>query len=89
MDNIQTLLVVVVISLTVLLMVVGVQVLLVILDLRKAIRRLNSILGDSIIGGGLIEPNKLTGIVEMFKKDKQMQTHGEQPYSSPQTPQNL
>lgn len=85
MNNIQTLLVVVVISLTILLMIVGVQVLLVILDLRKAIRRLNSILGDSIIGGGLIEPHKLTGIIEMFKRGKQIETYGEQPQNPPHT----
>ena len=45
MDNVQTLLVIVVISLTILLVVVGVQVMLIIIDLRRAIKRLNSILG--------------------------------------------
>lgn len=76
MDNIQTLLVVVVISLTVLLMVVGVQVMLIIIDLRKAIKRLNSLLEDSILGGGLINPGKLTSVMEMFKKDKSTTSHG-------------
>lgn len=75
--NVQTLLVVVVISLTLLLVVVGIQVVLVILDLRRAIRRLNSLLDDAILGGGLIKPNRLTGIIEMFKNKKGMQTHGE------------
>lgn len=75
--NLQTLLVVIVVSLTLLLLVVGLQVLMVILDLRRAVRRLNSLLGDSIIGGGLIDPDKLTGIVEMVGRKKKMETHGE------------
>ncbi len=76
MDNVQTLLVVVVISLTVLLVIVGVQVMLIIIDLRRAIKRLNSILEDSILGGGLIRPDKLTGVLEMLHKNKKMETHG-------------
>lgn len=77
MNDAQILLIAVVISLTLLLMVVGVQVLIILLDLKKATRRLNSILGDSIIGGGLIEPKILTGFIEMLKKNKKMQSHGE------------
>jgi hypothetical protein len=76
MDNVQTLLVIVVISLTILLMVVGVQVMFIIIDLRRAIKRLNSILEDSILGGGLIRPDKLTGVLEMLHKNKKMETHG-------------
>ncbi len=76
MDNVQTLLVVVVISLTVLLVIVGVQVMLIIIDLRRAIKRLNSILEDSILGGGLIRPDKLTGVLEMLHKNKKLETHG-------------
>lgn len=76
MDNVQTLLVIVVISLTVLLMIVGVQVMLIIIDLRRAIKRLNSILEDAILGGGLIRPDKLTGVLEMLHKNKRMETHG-------------
>ncbi|OGM05735.1 hypothetical protein A2125_00610 [Candidatus Woesebacteria bacterium GWB1_43_5] len=74
--NIQTMLVVVIILLTILLLFVGVQVILIILDLRRAIKRLNTILEDAILGGGLIKPHKLTGIVEMLRKGK-MQSHGE------------
>lgn len=77
MDSVQTLLVVVVIILTVLLGVVGVQVLMVIIDLRKAIKRLNSILEDSILGGGLIRPEKLTGVLEILRKNKKLESHGE------------
>ena len=76
MDNVQTLLIVVVISLTVLLLVVGVQVMLIIVDLRKAIKRLNSILEDAILGGGLIRPEKLTGVLELLHKNKKLETHG-------------
>lgn len=76
MDNIQTLLVVVVVTLTILLLIVGVQVMFIIIDLRKSIKRLNSILEDAILGGGLIRPEKLTGLMEMFKKGKTLQTHG-------------
>lgn len=76
MDNVQLLLIIVVISLTVLLLVVGVQVMLIILDLRKAIKRLNSILEDAILGGGLIRPEKLTGVLELLHKNKRLETHG-------------
>ncbi len=78
MDSVQRLLVVVVISLTVLLFIVGIQVVFIILDLRKSVKRLNSILEDALLGGGLIRPNKLTGIAEMFKRDKSVQTHGQE-----------
>ncbi len=77
MDSVQTLLIIVVVSLTILLSVVGIQVFLIILDLRKAIKRLNSILEDAILGGGLIRPEKLTGIIEILRKNKNLQSHGE------------
>jgi hypothetical protein len=76
MDNIQTLLVIVVISLTILLVIVGFQVMLIIIDLRRAIKRLNSILEDSILGGGLIRPEKLTSVMEILGKNKKLETHG-------------
>jgi hypothetical protein len=77
MDTVQKLLIFVVVSLTALLVIVGVQVMLIIIDLRKAIKRLNSILEDAILGGGLIRPEKLTGIVEILRKTKKLETHGE------------
>lgn len=76
MDNIQTLLIVVVVTLTVLLAIVGVQVFLIIIDLRRAVKRLNNILEDAILGGGLIKPDKLTGIIEMIRKNKNITSHG-------------
>lgn len=82
MDGVQTLLVVVVIALTVLLVIVGIQVFLVIVDLRRSIKRLNSILEDAILGGGLIRPDKITGVLEFLKKSKNLQTYG----SSPEPP---
>ncbi len=78
MDSVQRLLIIVVVSLTVLLVIVGMQVIFIILDLRKSVKRLNSILEDAVLGGGLIRPNKLTGIAEMFKRDKSMTTHGQE-----------
>ncbi len=77
MDSVQTLLIVVVISLTLLLVIVGVQVMLIIIDLRRAIKRLNSILEDAILGGGLIRPEKLTGVLEILRKNKKLETHGQ------------
>lgn len=77
MDSVQTLLIVVVVSLTFLLIVVGIQVMLIIVDLRRAVKRLNSLLEDSILGGGLIRPDKLTSVVELFHKNKKIETHGE------------
>ena len=76
MDNFQTLLIVVVVSLTILLVIVGVHVMLIIIDLRSAIKRLNSILEDAILGGGLIRPEKLTGVMEILRKNKKLETHG-------------
>ena len=76
MEGIQIILIVVVVALSTLLFVVGVQVLLIILDLRRALRRLNSMLDDAILGGGMINASKLSGIMEMFKRKKKMHTHG-------------
>lgn len=77
MESVQTLLTVVVIALTVLLIVIGVQIFLVINDLRRIMKRVNAMLEDSIIGGGLLRPDKLTGILEMFRKKKEVRAHGE------------
>lgn len=76
MDPVQRLLVIVVVCLTLLLVVVGVQVMLVIIDLRRVIKRLNSILEDAILGGGLIRPEKLTSVLEILRKNKKLETHG-------------
>ena len=76
MENIQTLLIIVVIALTILFIIVGIQVVLIIIDLRRSLKRLNTILEDSILGGGLIRPEKLTRVFEMFRKKKGMQSHG-------------
>jgi hypothetical protein len=70
MDGIQTLLIGVVVILTLLLAIVGIQVFLILFDLRKGIKKINTILDDSILGGGLIRPEKLTGILELFRKGK-------------------
>lgn len=77
MEPVQRLLIIVVVSLTILLVVVGVQVILIIVDLRRAIKRLNSILEDSILGGGLIRPEKLTGVLEILRKNKKLESRGE------------
>ena len=76
MDSVQTLLIIVVSVLTILLVIVGIQIILVIIDLRRSLRRLNTILEDAILGGGLIRPEKITGILEMMSKKKKMQERG-------------
>jgi hypothetical protein len=78
MDGTQKLLAIVIVSLTLLLLVVGIQVILIFIDLRKALKRLNSLLEDSILGGGLIRPEKLTGVLEMFRKKKRTKTRGQE-----------
>ena len=83
MDGVQKILVIVIISLTVLLLVVGVQVVLIITDLRKAVKRLNGILEDSVLGGGLIRPEKLTGVLEFFKKTKRLGKRGDGEINQP------
>lgn len=70
MAGIESILVVVVICLGLLLFIVGFQVLMIILDLRKSIKRLNSILEDAILGGGLIQPDKIANLLSMFRKKK-------------------
>jgi hypothetical protein len=70
MTGIETLLVIVVVCLGLLLFVVGFQVLMIILDLRKSIKRMNSILEDAILGGGLIQTDKLANVLSMFRKKK-------------------
>jgi len=70
MENVQVILVIVVVSLTILLLAVGTQVFLIMLDLRRSVKRLNSLLEDSILGGGLLRPEKLTSILEIFKRKK-------------------
>jgi hypothetical protein len=77
MTSVQTLLIIVVVVLTILLLVVGLQVFLTILDLRKAVKRLNSILEDAVLGGGLIRPEKLTGVLELLRKNKKLTSHGQ------------
>jgi hypothetical protein len=78
MDGVQKLLIIVVVTLTALLTIAGIEVIMIMLDLRRGIKRLNSILDDALLGGGLIRPEKITGIMELFKKNKKMGTHGEE-----------
>lgn len=70
MDLIQKFLIVIIVVLTGLLVIVGYQVLLIIFDLKRALKKLNVILDDSVLGGGLLIPEKLTGLIEMFRKNK-------------------
>lgn len=76
MEDVRTLLTIVVVALTVLLIIIGVQIFLVINDLRRVMKRVNAILEDAVIGGGLIRPDKLTGILELFRRRKELHTHG-------------
>ncbi len=78
MNGIQVLLTIVVVALAVLLIVVGIQVSLVIIDLRRAIKRLNNILEDAILGGGLLRPDKLSGVLEFFRKKRDTGSHGQE-----------
>jgi len=84
-EGIQTLLVIVIATLTILLIVVGVQVILIFTDVRRTVKRLNSILEDSILGGGLIRPEKLTGILELFKRKKKSETREQGNFQEPQS----
>jgi len=76
MDTVRIILTVVIVALTLLLLVVGFQVILVIVDLRKALKKLNSLLEDSMLGGGLIRTEKINGILELFKKNKKLEGKG-------------
>lgn len=76
--NLELILILVIVSLTVLLLIVGFQAVLIIIDVRRALKRLNNILDDAILGGGLIRPEKLTSVLELIKKkkNKNMTVHG-------------
>ena len=87
MDGIQKLLAVVIVTLTILLAIVGVQVILIIVDLRKTMKRLNSILEDALLGAGLIRPEKLTGILEFLKRKKKLEKRGEGETHYPMPPE--
>lgn len=73
----QTILIVVIVALSILLLFVGVQVILIIFEIKRIIKKINIILEDAILGGGLIRPDKLTGVIELFRKSKKMESHGE------------
>jgi len=77
MEPVQIVLTVVVVTFTVLIGVIGFQDLLILRDLRKSVKRLNSILEDSVLGGGLIKPGKLFGFMELTKKGKKLKDLGE------------
>lgn len=81
MEAVQLILIIVVIALTTLLIVVGVQVVFIIFEIRRALKRLNSILDDAILGGGMINPSKLTGLLGMFRRKKKMEGYGQQDQS--------
>ncbi len=76
MTGVETILTIVVICLAILFLVVGIQVTLVIIELRKAVKRFNNLLEDSILGGGLIRPDKLTGVLEFFRKRRDTENQG-------------
>ncbi len=78
MESTEIILIVVIIALTSLLIIVGIQVILVIRDMRRSLKKINTILDDSVWGGGLLRPDKLSGLVEMTKKNKKIETseHG-------------
>ncbi len=78
MNGVETVLTIVVIALAILFIIVGVQVTLVIFELRKAVKRFNNILEDAIMGGGLLRPDKLSGVLEFFKKRRDTGSHGQQ-----------
>ena len=86
MEPVQKLLIFVIVALTILLVIVGIQVILVIVDLRRSIKRLNSILEDALLGGGLIRPEKITGILEIFKRRKKLKTREQGNLQQPPPP---
>lgn len=67
MESTQTLLTIIVIALTLLLCVVGVQVVLVILDIRKALKRLNMLLASYLTGS---DPIKLRELIHILRRKK-------------------
>lgn len=78
MENMQVILTIVIVALTVLLVIVGIQAILIIADMRRTLKKVNTLLDDSVWGGGLLRQDKLSGLLEMVKKNKKLKTseHG-------------
>lgn len=74
----QVILTIVIVALTVLLVIVGIQAILIIADMRRTLKKVNTLLDDSVWGGGLLRQDKLSGLLEMVKKNKKLKTseHG-------------
>lgn len=70
MLTVQVVLAVVIVILSSLLVAVGIQVFFILRELYTAVKRINSILGDAVLGGGLIQHGGAREFVEALKKLK-------------------
>jgi hypothetical protein len=70
MEIYQKLLIVVVIVLTSLVLILGIQAFLILKDVRRSVKKINAIIDDSMFGGGLIKKEKILNVLQMFKKNK-------------------
>ncbi len=71
MENLQTLLTVVVIALTILLIIVGVQVTLMLMAARKALKKINAMLDETMLGGGFLRPERIAGFIETLRNRRE------------------
>ena len=70
MDGVQITLIIIVVVLALFLIAASFQLIMILIDLRRAVKRLNSILDDSVLGGGLLRPEKITKIFQFLRKKR-------------------
>ncbi|MCX7928653.1 MAG: hypothetical protein N2558_03125 [Patescibacteria group bacterium] len=75
MDNVQLFLVIVIVTLTILVMIVGLQVFLMILEVRSILKKIDIMLSDLLVGGGLINSEKLMNVFSLLKNKKDKNLH--------------
>ncbi|MCS7092341.1 MAG: hypothetical protein NZM26_03255 [Patescibacteria group bacterium] len=75
MDSVQLFLVVVIVTLTALIVIVGLQVFLMILEVRSILKKIDIMLSDLLVGGGLINSEKLMNVFSLLKNKKDANQH--------------
>lgn len=88
MDSIQTFLIIIIVVLTLLMFVVGIQVFLMIADMRSVLKKINIILEDALVGGGLINSSKLMGIFSLFRNNKKIDLLSDNSHTSEEVKDN-
>ncbi len=68
--SMQFILIFVIVSLSVLLLVIGWQIVVLIFDIKKTIKKLNQVLDEALTGKKILESGRLKAIFEILKTKK-------------------